>query len=541
MKQESSRMHQNKVKNMEENRNQEVINEEQSKEYITEKEARTVKELFAKYLKSYKEKDVSMSDKEWLEQLFKTELPETSPEEAKRDAEAVVEAIGVFEENLESVNEVSKQGVSKESWLADKIQDASVGMAVQEYGRRLQGFDDILHVKNAELERALTVATDGDIRRVNMNPNLDGILAENLIAKTTELGGFAQGKNIRVDVLQSNAANSVDVRAINLDTGRYQNYQLKFGKDAAHTIKYIEQGNYNNQQIIVPTEQLDEVQAHFKAKGSSKTITDHIDAWGVKGKKFTKSDLKQLQEHAQKDGALPEVDYSHFDTKKLAESIGKNAGAMALQAAAVTTGLTVVSKVFKGEEIEPDELVEVAIKTGADTSIKTITAGTLQVAIRKGIISFVPKATPAGVIANIACVGIENVKILTKIASGELSVTKGLDQMGRTTCSMVGGLWGMAQGTVIGANVGGAVGMALTSFVPVLGPAFAVTSLFAGAMVGYFGGSKLGDVVYETGKKVAKTAKTVGKAVWNGIKSAGRAIGNGIKSIGRAVANVFSF
>ena len=38
-------------------------------------------------------------------------------------------------------------------------------------------------------------------------------------------------------------------------------------------------------------------------------------------------------------------------------------------------------RVFKGEEIEPYELVEIAIKTGADTSIKTVTAGTLQIAI----------------------------------------------------------------------------------------------------------------------------------------------------------------
>lgn len=51
----------------------------------------------------------------------------------------------------------------------------------------------------------------------------------------------------------------------------------------------------------------------------------------------------------------------------------------------------------------------------------------LQVVIRKGIIKFIPKATPAGVIANIACVGIENIKVLGKIASGELTLTKGLD------------------------------------------------------------------------------------------------------------------
>lgn len=507
------------------------VSEQETSEFITEKEARTVKDMFKRYLKSYKEKDPSMTDKEWLEQLFKTELPDVSEQEASQDAQEIVNTIRGFDTNLVSVNEAASKGTSKEAWLTDKIQEVSVGMSVQEYGHRLQGLDDILHVKNAELAEALTVAGDGEIRRVNMNPNLDGILAENMIAKTTELSGFAQGKNIRVDVLQSNNANSVDVRALNLDTGKYQNYQLKFGKDAAHTIKYIEEGNYNNQQIIVPTEQLEEVQAHFKAKGSNKTITDHIEAWGVEGKKFTKEELKELQKHAQEDGVLPTMDYSHFKTKDLAMSIGKNAGAMALQSAAVTTGLTIANKVFNGEEIEADEMVEIAIKSGADTGVKTVTAGTMQVAIRKGIIKFIPKSTPAGVIANIACVGIENIKIIYRIATGQLSITKGLDQMGRTTTSMVAGLWGMAKGTGIGA--------AMTAWIPVIGPVLAVATGFIGGMVGYFCGSKVGDTIYNTGKKVANAAKTVAKAAWNGIKSAGRAIGEGIKSVARGIVGLF--
>ena len=243
--------------------------------------------------------------------------------------------------------------------------------------------------------------------------------------------------------------------------------------------------------------------------------------------------MKALQERAQSEGVAPELDYSHYQTKDLAISIGKNAGAMALQAAAVTTGLNVANKIFKGEHIESDELVEVAIKTGVDTSIKTVTAGTLQVAIRKGIITFIPKATPPGVIANIACVGIENAKILGKIASGEMSVTKGLDQMGRVTTSMVGGLWGMAKGATIGAK--------LTAWIPVIGPGLAVVSGFVGGMVGYFGGSKIGETIYNTGKKVASAAKTVAKAAVNGIKSAGRAVASGVKKVGRAITSFLGF
>ena len=42
--------------------------------------------------------------------------------------------------------------------------------------------------------------------------------------------------------------------------------------------------------------------------------------------------------------------YSHYQTKDLAMSIGKNAGAMALQVAAVTTGLKIVGKISKSEK-----------------------------------------------------------------------------------------------------------------------------------------------------------------------------------------------
>lgn len=506
------------------------IIEEKKREYLTEDEARTVKGLFKKYLKLYKEKDADMSDEKWLEQLFRQELPTMKEEEIRQESKEIVTAIQIFDANLASCNEAAKKGISKERWLADKMQEASVHMAANEYGGTLQQMDQALYAKNLELADALSRSEDGHII---MNPNLDGNIAENVIAGTAELSASLQGKNISVEVLESHVANSVDVRAVNQDTGQYQNYQLKFGKDAKSTISLLERGNYNNQRIVVPSEQLEEVQAYYKNKGSSKTITDHIEAWGIEGKSFTKEEMKALQEKAQSENTAPQFDYNHYQTKDLAMNIGKNAGVMALQAAAVTTGLNVAAKIFKGEEIDKEELVEVAIKTGADTSIKTVTAGTLHVAIRKGIIKFIPKATPAGIIANIACVGIENVKILAKIASGDLSVTKGLDQMGRVTTSMVGGLWGMAKGAAVGAK--------LTAWIPVIGPGLAVATGFVGGMVGYFGGSKIGDAVYSAGKKVANAAKTVAKAAINGLKTVGNAVVSGVKSIGKAFASLLGF
>ena len=64
------------------------------------------------------------------------------------------------------------------------------------------------------------------------------------------------------------------VTAINHDTGQYQNYQLKFGKDAKATIDLLERGNYNNQRVVVPSEQLEEVQEYFKEKGIHVKILD---------------------------------------------------------------------------------------------------------------------------------------------------------------------------------------------------------------------------------------------------------------------------
>lgn len=91
---------------------------EQEKEYISEQEARTVKELFRKYLQDYKQKPADMTDKEWLVQLFQKELPETTPEQAEKDAIEITESISEFDENLASVNEAANMAFPKKiGWL----------------------------------------------------------------------------------------------------------------------------------------------------------------------------------------------------------------------------------------------------------------------------------------------------------------------------------------------------------------------------------------------------------------------------------------
>ena len=503
---------------------------ENKQEYISQEEAFTIKEMFKKYLQDYKQKSPEMSDSEWLEILFAKELPEQTREQSKQDAQEITSAIKIFDSNLKEINESATRGIGKEEWLANKIQQAATGMSVQEYGKTLQIMDNALAEKNFQLHDALLRDAD---KQIKMSRNLDGNIAEHMIAKTAELSADIQGKNVKVQVLDSFGSNSVDVRAVNMDTGKYQNYQLKFGKDAKATIDLIERGNYNNQRIIVPSEQLEEVQAHFKAKGSNKTITDHIDAWGAEGKSFTKDEMKKLQTQLQEDGLMPSMDYNAYRNKDLAVSIGKNAGVMALQSAAITTGLNIATKVFKGEKIDSDELVETALKTGADTSVKVVAAGTLQVAIRKGVIKCFARNTPAGVIANIASVGIENVKVIYKIATGELSLTKGVEQMGRVSVSMVAGLACFGKGAAIGA--------AMTGWIPVIGPPLAVVTGCIGGMVGYFAGSKIGETIYNAGVKIASSAKTIAKSAYDTLRDVRSSIRSGIKSLGSRLLGALGF
>jgi hypothetical protein len=502
-----------KVENLNTELNMDIVEE---RECLTDQEAKEFKKLFSKCMKSYKSKEIGVSDKKWLKNLFKEELPEITEDELETSSSEIVEAISEFDTNLASINKAIEQGVSKESWLADKFQESAVGMSVNEYGQTLQRMDDFLIQKNGEIHEALLRNSDGQIK---MSRNLDGNIAENMIAKSTELSGFLQGKDIKVEVRDVFTSNSVDVRATHLKTGEYQNYQLKFGKDAKATIDLIKGGNYGNQRLVVATEQLKEVQAAFPTK----TVTDHIDAYGAEGKVFTKEAVKEFQNLAQQDGIMPSMDYNHYQTKDLAMSIGKNAGVMALQSATISTGLNIAYRIAQGEKIDADEMVEIAITTGADTGLKVVTAGALQVAIRKGIISIIPKMTPAGVIANIACVGIENIKILNKIASGDLSITRGLDQMGRVTTSMVGGLLAMGKGALLGAK--------LTAWIPVVGVPLSIVSGFVGGMVGYFGGSKIGDGIYNAGKSVCSVAKSVASSAWNSVKSVGRCVASGLRSL----------
>ena len=133
-------------------------------------------------------------------------------------------------------------------------------------------------------------------------------------------------------------------------------------------------------------------------------------------------------------------------------------------------------------------------------------SGAVVVAARNGWIGAL-RNTPAGRIAGIVHVGMENAKVLYKLAKGEMNGDEALDAMGATTSSAVGGLAGAAKGVALGTTFAGPVGA------------------FVGGVVGGMAGSKIGQAVYEGGKAIVKTAAKVVSTVVEGAVDAGKAVG----------------
>ena len=178
--------------------------------------------------------------------------------------------------------------------------------------------------------------------------------------------------------------------------------------------------------------------------------------------------------------------------------IGKQAGQAALMGAAIGAGFDVAQKVWNGEEIDGAEIVETAIVSGADFGVKAAAAGALKVGVEKGIITAIPKGTPAGTIANIVHVGVENAKVIGKMATGELTVKEGVEKMEQVTVSTVAGITASVKGAAIGATIG-----------TVLGPVGSAIGGFIGGTVGYMAGSKVGEKVATGAQKIREKSSLI--------------------------------
>ena len=492
-----------------------------SDKIISEEEAQKVYSLQKEFLASYARTKDTMTVEEWLPSEMQKQLPEKSSEEIEAISNEIIDNLRITEKKKESLQEAIASGRSKESWFASSIQESTSYLSAQESAKYLQGLDDA--VKQANEAMYDTITTKAGMP--NMNMNLDGFIAEQHHANTYNMKAQATGSDLHAEVLkpkpgETYAKNSVDI-VIKDSSGKIvSRYQAKYGATAEDTIRMIKEGDYRGQQLIVPEDQVEAVQKAFPDRKVSSTIG----SGKTKSEPLSKAEAKKKQEEAQKGNWL-DVSWNEYSAKDIAIGIAKNAGIATLQGAAVGVGMNVASKLIQGEPIDGEEVVETAITSGADFGVKTATAGALKAASEKGILTIIPKGTNSNVITGIAFTAIENVKVLGKVATGELTVKEGLDVCQQTTAACVAGMAASAKGAAIGASVGA-----------VLGPIGSAIGGAVGGMIGYIAGSKAAQTLVKGVQMVRDTAKSFVKSAVEGVKSF---VGGVVQGVGNFVSGIF--
>lgn len=475
-------------------------------EEISEEEARELQQTFKRFIEKYKE-NPERDTKEWLSEQLRIELPEKEEEEIQSIAKEIAESVAEYEADLNELNQAARKGITKESWFADKVEDSARGMAVNQFGNYLNEVDQCLADATAQMVRTVMRADEG----ISQSLNLDGFIAEQYHVNSFNAKAVLEQTPYRARVCvpeHGYAKDSVDVMIDNIKTGErgIQRYQVKFGKDAESTIQMLRRGNYNNQRLVVPKDQVQAVSEAFPGK----TVTAYIggNEVTIQSDAVTKEDMKLMQENVQENSFLPKTDWNSYQTRDLVRNIGKQAGMAGIQAAFLGVGISLAKRALSKEPIEADEVIKTALETGADTSVKAAAGGALKAISEKGLLSVIPPGTPAGTLAKIACVGIEDIKILWKVAKGEMTMSEALEHMGRTSISVYAGLSGAA--------VGAGAGIAALSWIPVVGP---IVGGLIGGVVGYTAGSKAGEKIFEGAKKVVKKGIELVKNVGRGIRN----------------------
>lgn len=497
-----------------------LLLDEEDGPILVEEECKELKPIVEDFVKSYSANPTA-SVESWLIPKMQEQLPERSHEEIVAMVDEIVVTIKVSEEKKASLEKAIDSGRSKESWFASEAKKATSAMSTQEAAKYLTNLDMALQQANESLYRTITTQAG----TVSQNPRLDGFIAEQYHAQTFNMNAEATGSPYRAKVLEANgngyAKNSVDIVIVDGEGKVVRRYQSKYCKDAKATEQAFEHGDYRGQQKLVPEGQEGDI-----AKKST-TVLEAPD--GTTSNPLTKSRAEQMRDEAQS-GNWNDLNWNEYATKDLAIGIGKQAGYAALQGAAIGVGFDVAQKLWNGESIDADEVAETAIVSGADFGVKAAAAGALKVGVEKEIIKVIPKGTPAGTIANIAYVAIEDVKVLGKMATGELTMKEGIEKLEQTTVSTAAGLVAMGKGAAIGAAMG-----------TVFGPVGTAVGGFIGGTVGYMAGSKVGEAVVKCAQKVRDGAKKVAKTVVSGVKSVASSVASGVKSFCRGVAGFFGF
>lgn len=444
---------------------------------------------------------------QWLSDEFR-KYPSLweSEEEILATTRDIIQSVGVFNEQKESHQRCLDQGRSSASWLAKEIEKGAAATGAVNVGQYASQIDQALSEANTNAQRIITTQTGA----ISMNPNLDGFIAEQHHVDTFNIDAATKGSPYRAELVNSRDLNSVDIQIVDADGNVVAQYQSKYGATPSDTAKLLERGDYGDQQPLVP-------EGHSEQIANSAEV---IEIDGVKSQPLSKEEAKALQEKAQQEQEARQYDWS--DTNRL--EITKQIGKQALISACITAGLQgtriLARRAWnflngrKNPSVDKDlrEFFQSTLRSTKHTSVQIAVSGGVVVAVKNGWLGAALRGTPAGLLANIACIGLQNAKTLYKLGKGELSQDEALDTLGHTTTTAVGALMMATKGASLGAAVGA-----------VLGPVGAAVGGFVGGVAGGIAGSEVGEAVYIAGKAIAKKAIDTAEKVKKTVKQVGKA------------------
>lgn len=494
---------------------EEMANRVSEEVFQSEENAEKVAGVIGSFLQSYEQHKNDQTLDEWLCAEFK-KYPDIwrDEEEIRSSARDVIAAIEISNRKKESLHEHLKQGKSEASWLAKEIEKGATATGAVNVGAYADCIDSALGQANQKNWDAIT-RRDGFI---SQSPNLDGFIAEHHHANTFNLNAEAQGSAYRAKVLEPKPGetygkNSMDIGIYDGNGKLVKRYQAKYGVDAEATTELHAKGDYRGQKLLVP-------------EGQGKDIpgsTEVIEIEGIKSKPLSKEDVKELQKKAQQEQEAKQYEWNDINRITVAKQIGKQA----LVGACITAGMqgtrilarrawnSLNGKTNPSASEDLQEFFESSIESAAHVGVQVAVSGALVVAVKNGWLGKWLKNTPAGRIANIAYIGLENAKVLFKLNNGELNKDEALDAMGRVTTTAVVAIAGAVEGAALGASLG-----------VVLGPLGMAVGGFVGGVAGGMAGSSIGEGVYTGAKTLAKAAGEIFSGVmnkagsmWNAAKS----------------------
>lgn len=455
--------------------------------------------------------DVWLSDEfRKYPQLWKNE------EELLETTRQVIHSTDNFNRSRESLQVHLDQGRSNASWLAGQIEKNAALTGSVNVGHYASSIDQALADATASARRVVTTQTGS----INLNPNLDGNIAEQHHVDTFNIDATTKGSPYRARMVNSRDLNSVDIEIVDGNGNVVGKYQSKYGATASDTNTQFKKGDYGDQQRLVPEGQSNEV-PHS---------TEVIEADGASSRPLSKEEAGALRDKAQAEKESRQYEWKDTNRIDIAKQIGKQALFGACIAAGLQGARILARRGWNhlnGREnpsVNEDlrEFFESSLRSTAQTAAQVAVSGAIVVAVKNGWLGLALCNTPAGLITNIACVGLQNAKVLYKLGKGELTQGEALDVIGNTTVTTSMAIAGATQGAAAGAAIG-----------TVFGPLGTAVGGFVGGVAGGIAGSTIGEVIYSAGKTLAKSAV---KVLASATESAGRAI----ESLGRGISQFAS-